>query len=241
MKTIWRVISIVAVANLVAMGGLAGYLWASDRLDMQRLREVRELLTPTRAEQRAAQAQAEARARAEQQAAEEQTRRGTPPAAAGEALQLKLRLSRLDEARLETLRRDVRLLQETLRRQYDDLQRERARLAQERQEFERAREVVMRAEGHAQFRKTLATYEGLKPAAARSALQQLIAAGQTDQVVAYLNAMQERTRTRIIDEFLREDPKVAADLLERLRMRGLLAGSADAPGPQSAPRSGPGG
>jgi hypothetical protein len=62
------------------------------------------------------------------------------------------------------------------------------------------------------------------------AFAQLIQQGEIDQVVAYLNAMQERTRTRIIDEFLTDQPGVATDLLERLRMRGIAARPQGAPG-----------
>ena len=42
-------------------------------------------------------------------------------------------------------------------------------------------------------------------------------------IEAYLNAMQERTRTKVLDEFIKSDPKVATDLLERLRTRGIAA------------------
>lgn len=35
--------------------------------------------------------------------------------------------------------------------------------------------------------------------------------------------MQDRTRTKIVDEFIKSDPKLAADLLERLRTKGQLA------------------
>jgi hypothetical protein len=45
----------------------------------------------------------------------------------------------------------------------------------------------------------------------------------TDQVVAYLNAMEDRTRTKIITEFQKQDPALAAELLERLRTRATLA------------------
>ena len=76
---------------------------------------------------------------------------------------------------------------------------------------------------NAQFKKALSTLEGLKPDKAKLALQQLLDKKEVDQVVSYLNAMQERNRTRIIDEFIKSDPGTATDLLERLRTRGLIA------------------
>jgi hypothetical protein len=146
---------------------------------------------------------------------------GTAPVAAAEALDLKLQLSEFDQARLEAMKREVSILRDTLKRERAALDTDRAALHKERADFEQARRAVMNTDGTAQFKKALATYEGLKPDKAKLALKQLIDARQVDQVVAYLNAMQERARTRIVDEFLKDDPKVAADLLERLRMRGL--------------------
>jgi len=88
---------------------------------------------------------------------------------------------------------------------------------------------VAETEGNAQFKKALATLEGLKPDKAKAALQELINGKQVDQAVAYLNAMQERMRTKVIDEFITADPKVATDLLERLRTRGMIARAPEAP------------
>lgn len=41
------------------------------------------------------------------------------------------------------------------------------------------------------------------------------------QVVSYLNAMDEGVRAKVLQEFLKDDPKLAAELLERLRVRGV--------------------
>lgn len=40
-------------------------------------------------------------------------------------------------------------------------------------------------------------------------------------VVGYLNAMDERARAKIVAQFVQEDPGLAAELLERLRTRGI--------------------
>jgi hypothetical protein len=223
MKTLWTALSVLAVANLLAMIGLVGWLRASHRLDVARLREVRQILAET-AEQRlaredAAKAEAEALKRAEQ----ERARAAIPPVPAEGILQIKLEQSQADQARQDNLRREAQILQETLARERRALDADKAALARERAEFERARQLVMETEGNAQFKKTLGTLEALKPDKARAMLQVLIDGQQMDQVVAYLNAMQERTRTKLINEFAQTDPKVATDLLERLRQRGIRA------------------
>lgn len=43
------------------------------------------------------------------------------------------------------------------------------------------------------------------------------------QVLAYLDAMDDKIRTAIVNEIVRDDPKLAAELLEALRVRGTFA------------------
>ncbi|MEX2219891.1 MAG: hypothetical protein WD749_14155 [Phycisphaerales bacterium] len=221
MRFLWNILAVMAVANLLALVGLLGWLKASGRLDGERLREVRLAFAKTTEERKAEEVAAGAKAEEDQKLAAEQAKVGTPPVTAAEALDLKIQLSQLDLARLEAIRREVGILQDTLRRERQAVEAERAALKNERDEFERARKEVAETEGSVQFKKTLATYEALKPDRAKMALEQLIQAKQVDQAVAYLNAMQERSRSRIIDEFLKGDPKLATDLLERLRVRGM--------------------
>jgi hypothetical protein len=231
MKTIWTVLAVIAVANMLALLGLVGWLQSSDRLDMTRVAEVRRLFVETTAERRSREDEEKAKAEAEQKTAAERAKEGQPPLTAGDALALRLEQSKLDHERMQALRREVQLLQETLRRERSQLDAERAALQKDKNEFEQAREAVAKTEGNAQFKKALATLEGLKPDKAKTALQQLLDQKQADQVVAYLNAMQERIRTKVIDEFIKSDPKVATDLLERLRTRGLLARGPERPLP----------
>lgn len=221
MKHIWNALAVIAVANLLALLGVAGWLKATGRLDSERVREVRALFTRTTTQRKAEADAAAAKAEQDKKDAELKAKVGTPPVTASEALDLKLQLSEVDQARLDAMKREIGILKDTLKRERDALLADRQALDKERADFQKARESVQQTEGNVQFKKALATYEGLKPDKAKLALKQLIDAKQTDQVVAYLNAMQERSRTRIFDEFLKDDPKVAADLLERLRTRGL--------------------
>lgn len=223
MKSIWTVLSVLAVANLLALGGFVGWLKATDRLSAERLTAVRGLFVETVAQQKAKADGEAAKAAADQKAAAEKAKEGQPPLAASDVLNIKLEQGKADLERVESLKREVQILRETLQRERGQLDADRLALKKERDEFERARKIVADTEGNAQFKKALATLEGLKPDKAKTALQQLIDAKQVEQVVAYLNSMQERTRTKIVDEFLKADPKVATDLLERLRTRGMQA------------------
>lgn len=223
MKSLWTMLSVLAVANLLALGGFVGWLKATDRLSAERLTAVRGLFVETVAQQKAKADEETAKAAADQKVAAEKAKEGQPPLAASDVLAIKLEQGKADLERVESLKREVQILRETLQRERGQLDSDRLALKKEKDEFERARKIVADTEGNAQFKKALATLEGLKPDKAKTALQQLIDGQQIEQVVAYLNSMQERTRTKIVDEFLKADPKVATDLLERLRTRGMQA------------------
>lgn len=229
MKAIWTILSVLAVANLLALLGLVGWLKSTDRLDNSRIRQIREVFKETLAQQKAREDDAKAKADAEQKAAEEKAKAALPPVTAADTLELKLEQSKVDQERMEALRRDVKILQDTIKRERTQLDIDKAAFAKETAAFDQARKVVAQTEGAAQFKKALGTLEGLKPDQIKTALQQLIDGKQEDQAVAYLNAMEERTRAKVMQAFITGDPKVATDLLERLRTRGLIARVPEAP------------
>ena len=223
MKKIWTVLSVLAVANLLGLGAFVAWLKSTDRLDLSRVREVRQLFVETVQQQKSREEEARARVEADEKAAAERAKAAQPPIGAGDVLALKLEQGKADQERIESLKREVQILRETLRRERAQLDADQARFKQEQADFERARQAVVQTEGNAQFKKALATLEGLKPDKAKTTLQQLIDLKQVEQVVAYMNAMQERTRTKVLDEFIKSDPKVATDLLERIRTRGIAS------------------
>lgn len=230
MKTIWSILSVAAVANLIALVGIVAYLYSTGRLDATRLRETRQLFSQTAAQRAELAKLAGDKAVTDAAVAKEQSKVGTPPITAGDAMDLKLQQSQIDAARLESLKREVQILQETLARQKAALDADRLAFSKQKKDFELARDTVVKTESDEQFRKALATIEGLKPDKAKATLQTLIDMQQTDQAVSYLNFMQERTRTKIVDEFIKADPKVATDLLEKLRTRGVsVAGLGGSP------------
>lgn len=248
MRTIWSITSALAVGHLLAIAGFCGWLVATERLDIERVREIRAMVQETipqqqareEAEREAAEAAAEAEAAA--RAAAEDA--GIPLMADG-VVRAKLEASEMDVQRLNRMRQQVADLEEAVRIQRETLEAERAAFAQEKADYEAERQRITQVEGTEQFQTALRVYEGLRPDAAQNMLQALMAgAGEAqgspdrgeDLVVAYLNAMQERQRNKIMAEFEAEDPALAAALLERLRTRGLPPGGGggaeifDAPG-----------
>ena len=76
--------SFLAVVHLLALLMFAGWLWHTDRLDGQRLGQLRSLFAPTIAEAQTAAEQASLDAEARRQQQEEQVRRQDPPLPAAE-------------------------------------------------------------------------------------------------------------------------------------------------------------
>ena len=99
-----------------------------------------------------------------------------------------------------------------------------------------------------QFRTALETLEAQKPKDAKATLQAMIdadggnattggtgaaakaspTAGGRKQVVTYLTAMDEEMRSKVMAEFIKTDPRLAAELLEQLRTRGIDASAQSA-------------
>lgn len=222
MKAVWGVVSALAVANVLALAGFAGLLWMTDRLDGDRVERVRAMLATTIEQERAAE---EARAQEERERAEEAEREATmaiPPDAAAMVVHRRQTEERVEAQHLLRLRAQVQSLLRTLEREQARIEAERSAILAEREAFERFRRRLEEIDGAEQFRKSVVTLEQQRPRDAREILRALLDQGEVDQVVAYLNAMEERARSKVVAEFAREESDVAADLLERLRTRGVV-------------------
>ena len=245
MKMLVRVVCMLAIANMLALVGLVGYLAGTGRLNAERARLVRETFQPTIAEQAEAD-EAEAEELRAQEASQMVEAAG-PPLTAGERLELRLEQTELERQRADRLRREVEDLQRTLAVERRRLDLEREALLADRASFNAEREEIAQTEGQAQFKRALETLQGLKASEARLALEEIISGAVAiytsdsgrdtspeaglNQAVAYLNAMDDRQRTKIIAEFLKDQPELAARLLERIRTRGVVArGAGDQPG-----------
>lgn len=243
MKTIWTILGVVAVANLVALGLLVAWLVTGDRLDKERVERIRQMLSMTIAQEKQL-AEAEAveseRARAE---AEQAERMAKPPIPAAHVIEV-ARTNRDAELQIDLRRqRELEDLRSSLLRLQAGLEAREAALAERVEAFEESKRLYASIEGAEQFRAALATLEGQRPRDAKAVLQALLSIGQDEQVTAYLANMDEGRRAKVLAEFVKDSPQVAAELLERLRTRGVGTGRDAASGavadaqPGSDPRS----
>ncbi|MFI4896524.1 MAG: hypothetical protein ACIARR_01720 [Phycisphaerales bacterium JB059] len=224
MKGLFKLVAIVALLNLGAILGFIGWLVASGRLDKARATEIRAMLTETIAEQQAREA-AEAEQDDDGEALPEpksiEQALHEAQEAGDVALQRRLRSEQDNQRLLESLHREQR-----------ELDKARDEFLAERKAFLEMRDRIAQIEGDAQFRKSLGVLEGLKAPDAMANLLALLGAGKREEVVAYLDAMDERKRIKIFAELTEGAPDgLAAELLEDLRTHGLFARVPEDSGP----------
>lgn len=218
LKALFLAISTLAIAHFIALLGFAVWLQQGDRLDMNRINQIREVFTMTITAEQAEIVRQERLAADEQAMADDAATEANPPVPTANRMSLIGDLDDLNLITVERLSKEGEDLRDILAGKLMKIETAQAALAEEQAEFLRLREEIKKNEGSVQFKKALQRYEGLKPATAKSVFQTLIDQGETDQVVSYLNAMQPRTSSKIIGIFT---PDVAADLLERIRRRGV--------------------
>jgi len=267
-KTLWNVLACTAILNVLAILGVGGWLWKSDRIDAERARRVREMFLHTVAAEKTERESELRRSQDEAAAADAAKKAARAPLTASEQLAARIEVSELDRQRVAALQAQVDALQKALSDAQKLLANERLQVERERLELAKARQDAESSIGEEQFQKTLNVLTSLKPAEARIMLGEILygvlppssvnppgfreVAGDTvaantpaavddvpaamvpgdpnvrptpgkRQVLAYLDAMDERPRTKIIAEFMKSNPRLAAELLESLRSRGQIA------------------
>lgn len=237
MKTIWTILALLAVFNILAVVGLVGWLNATDRLSRDRVLAVSRVFSTTVEQEKAEKAkqEAEEKLKAEERAREE--RLALPPVSAAEKVaEQQFR----DAQKSQTLLRqqqELETLRASLIKRIDDLDLRERKLALERKSFDEQRAKIQAEEASAQFKVAMATLEGQRPKDAKQVLMAMLQEKQHDQVISFLNKMEEGKRVKVMAEFVKEDAALAADLLQRLQARSITpssGGSAVRPGSDTA-------
>lgn len=222
-------LSTLAIANLMALAGVLAWLGATHRISRDRVETIRTLFSRTVAAETADQQAEQAKKDQAAKDAEEAEKAKRPPVAAEQRLEIIREYEEQTRQKNERTQRDVQNLLSQLDAQRAELDRDKADFLKERDGFNAMRAELARTQGSEQFAKSLKLYESLKAPEAADMLQSLIAKSQRGQVVAYLNAMQPRTASKIVAEFEKKDPAMAAQLLESLRTLGLANASSPTP------------
>lgn len=217
MKSLWSVVSFLAVVHLLALLGFLGWMYGSDRLSLERVRTVRELFAMTMTD--------------EKMQKEEQERETTVNPERDSSM-FQMSSTRQIELMTDVQRQELLATQrmkdesEMHARQFSLLNQ---KIASEREEFEKERRRWEEATGadrerktNEQFTQTVIQYESLPAKQGKQVLIELINSGNREQAVAYLDAMKPRATSKILKEFKSpEEIILAAELLEELRIFGL--------------------
>lgn len=247
MKGLWLVIAVMAVANLLALVGFVVWLGMTDRLSTERIEQIREMLAETVPEQEAREAKEEEEAKKKEEAEEEEQLADVPPLSAADRLRFHIEDQDLSRQQLERMRREIADLRASLTTERGRLDERWATLRAEQEAFEEMRDRLSALEGDKQFRKAVRVLESMRPRDATATLTEIIEGrgdglapatrgrdepSGVERAVAYLNAMAERPRSRVMSEFVDQDAGLAAELLERLGTHGqqVWAGGRDPDG-----------
>lgn len=222
MKLLWSVVSFLAIAHLLAIAMFVTWLWQSNRLDAERLTTVRELFALTIPDaERAAEAEREAALLELEEAVAEQRRR-SPPLPSGLSVGQLAAIEEMEHRSRRSLEQERAMFREQIVAAQVRVDEREARLREERERWEAfAAEQRERRESE-QFEKAVRQYESVRPRQGKEMLMELIANGQMEQAVAYLDAMNDRSASRILGEFKTDaEIRLATELLEQLRTFGI--------------------
>lgn len=221
MRSLWTIITVLALANLLAILGFVGWLKMNDRLSADRVERIRVMLAETVAAEQSRSAEDAKKAEDSAAVAAAERDAAQPPINAESRIELARGEDEIVRLRAERVQRENSDLTKTLLSERAELDRQMAEFKKERDEFNRMRDELAKQEGGEQFEKAVKLYQSVKPTQAKDMMKTLITKGETEQVVSYLNAIPPRTASKIVGAFHTDDPTLAADLLERLRKRGL--------------------
>lgn len=220
MKKIIKALLIIAVLNFLAVLAGAGWMFSSGRLSKDRVIEMTSLFSdPVVVE--------EARIKAEQTAIEKELAEQEKPLPelalnSEERNRVRVEMTQVDRQRLDRMNSEVKSLQLSLRKERQAVIDERVALDEEKKDFDMMRERLAELEGSEQFKKSLDTLSGMSPKESTKVVMALINESKDEEVLAYLSAMDSRTRTSILTQIVKSgDEQLAADLLESLRVHGL--------------------
>ena len=224
MKTLWNVVSFLAVVHLLALVLFVVWLWQSDRLSRDRMESLRDLLAPTLAEAEAA-AEASAKEAESLRAMEEaDARRRRLPMSSEMQIEHIGHLEEIEQRAIRRLKSEREHLTEQLASNLRQLQSREAEFEAERRAWEEAIAAERERRTDEQFAKAVRQLESVPPRQGKAIMVELVRDNQIDQAVAYLDAMNARASSKILEQFRTdEEVRLATELLERLRRFGIDA------------------
>ena len=222
MNSFLKLIIVLAVAHLLAALGFVAWLFASGRVDGERISRVREIFSTTISDEKRARAEEESKA-ADLAADDELLRKLRElPLASADRTDTDSRASDRIELGLRTFEDKTRRLRDELKKDGESLDQRIQSFEQRKSDWEKSIAADKQRVTDEQFRKAVKSLESLPPKQAREVVLELVRTNRMDTAVAYLDAMTSSKASNLLKSFKsEEETKVATELLERLRMLGL--------------------
>jgi hypothetical protein len=222
MNSFLKLVIVLAIAHLLAALGFVAWLFASGRVDGERLTRVREIFSTTIAEEKRARAEEESKAAAVAADADLVRRLRELPLASAERTDTDSRAGDRIELGLRTFEDKTRRLRDELRKDGESLDQRIQSFEKRKSDWEKSIAADKQRVTDEQFRKAVKSLESLPPKQAREVVLELVRTNRMGTAVAYLDAMSSSKASNLLKSFKSEDEtKVATELLERLRMLGL--------------------
>jgi len=222
MSTLRHAFVWLAVLHFIMLMGVAVWAFGTNRINADRITNVKDIFALTIDDELKQEELAQQQVEQEKSQIEETARRnGTGPAPIAERLEDENLRNELTMRKLDRKEKDIKILQRNLflARQLMDSQKE--DIEKIRQELDTRLKDTQTQLNDEGFQKTVTLFEGLPAKQTKQMFMHLITGNQTEQVVAYLEAMKPRKATSILKEFKTpEEITAVVELTERLRERG---------------------
>jgi uncharacterized protein YhaN len=252
MKKLAAFISILCVINILMLLGIAGFLWATNRLNKPKAQTIADLLrqpgAPDNLRARvydimspATRPATQTRPATASAPASPDSHSATEPASAQDRIDYLQKVLEEERLRIENDAQRVRQQQELLVQKQAQLDLERHALAEQRQAYEKSLAATTTQSDAAGFQKSLDLFAELKP----KQVKDLLMAMPADQVARYFSAMEPDQAARIIAEFKSPTEKTLLNqVLDRIRGASAASGTRPAstsPAANSVAAAGPAG
>jgi len=225
MRTLWSVFKIFLVVHLFAAAAFLFWLRYSERLDKQRLRGMYEMFRMSIPEEKAGIELAKAEEAMKQQRAYELARLESMekgPKSVQSRLTADRQTQQVAAAKLDRFRADVATLMVQIEEGKRIVKEKEGEVEALKKELQAQMQTQDEQQRDRDFQMTVKMYEQLKPKQAKEMFQELVASGESDQVVEFLAAMNIRKAGAILKQFKDPDEIVQATaLLQMLRSRGV--------------------
>ncbi len=224
MRSVWNVLSFVAVVNLIALLFGGAWMWWSGRMDESRLRTAHELFLLPVAEVERINLEVLAQESAKNLEASELRKWGSIPVTSIPAIEEGDRRRDLERMMRMRLEREAGTLEDRISTMHTLRETELDRRDRDLQALQKKIEDRVNALHDEDFQVMVKSVSELDDGDAIEILHTYIDQGREDLVVTLVGSLEQDRRTDLLAEFVKEDPAdLAGRLLLSLRERGLEA------------------